>query len=647
MASASASGDWLLIEELLERGDPAFVEALRAIHDADALARFAERWSNDRRPASRRLLLEYLDRPLNAFRHEALVKRLFKRAEAAGDDELLARFLVAFDRSIRRVRRKRRRWESRETSGRDAAQALAAAWRDQGFDYVNVWEWRGAHHVHGAWSEEAIATPRNTTMPRGKLVEIGDYSGFTYRRIKIPDWVVALRLPPNAFRKADAIDVPAEHRGKLARFRLFSVATREYLRRRAWRYFRRLGAKHPERYGAAISNALRHYDDADMADGLALIDNWGLMHALFHHSPALAAKPVGWSLAEGHTLAELQPAPYYAKLWQAAPRAAVDLLLQARSRPVRQWAMAWIKDNPEARAALTLEELLGLLGRDDAEIVAFASESLRSAEGLDAIGPERWLALAETTNPAALDVISELMARHLPPEHLTFAQLVRLAMSRPLPLARLGLNWLRSRAPRDATERAALLGLAEAEAEPVRPELVRWARGLLSASPDFQVDWVLEYLDSRHADVRAEGLAWFRDEPRARDDVALWRKLLESPYDDVRLALVADLESRLAQRDFDADAALDAENLLRLWAAVLLNIHRGNRAKPLVVRQLMRRVERHPDDLPRLLPILGVALRSVRGPEWRAGLAAVVRLVERRPETAPTVRSAFPELQWS
>src|SRR4051794_24955914 len=95
--------------DLLEAGDPAFVDAIRAVNDADALAGFAATWSNDARPASRKLLFDYLDRPLNAFRHEGLIKRLFKRAEAEGDDPVMARFLVLFDRSIRRVRRTRHR----------------------------------------------------------------------------------------------------------------------------------------------------------------------------------------------------------------------------------------------------------------------------------------------------------------------------------------------------------------------------------------------------------------------------------------------------------------------------------------------------------------------------------------------------------
>src|SRR3954452_25034539 len=88
MGTTRGSGDWLVLEELLERGDPSFGERLRAFHDPEALASFAARWYGDRRPASRRLLLEYLDRPLDAYRHEPLAKRLFKLAEAAGDDEV-------------------------------------------------------------------------------------------------------------------------------------------------------------------------------------------------------------------------------------------------------------------------------------------------------------------------------------------------------------------------------------------------------------------------------------------------------------------------------------------------------------------------------------------------------------------------------
>src|SRR5262245_12742518 len=133
------AGDWLVVQELFERGDPSFVDALRKIDDAEALGMFAPRWFADTRPEARALLLDYLDRPLNAYRHEPLVKRLFKLAEAAGDDEVMAAFLVAFDRSVRRVRTQRRHYEWREVNNEQEANALAASWNSRGYTSVNVW----------------------------------------------------------------------------------------------------------------------------------------------------------------------------------------------------------------------------------------------------------------------------------------------------------------------------------------------------------------------------------------------------------------------------------------------------------------------------------------------------------------------------
>jgi hypothetical protein len=68
----------------------------------------------------------------------------------------------------------------------------------------------------------------------------------------------------------------------------FSTATTHYLRRRAWRYFRRVGFRSPADYCSVISKALLVYTDDDMRAGENLLDNWGLMHACFGKSPALA-----------------------------------------------------------------------------------------------------------------------------------------------------------------------------------------------------------------------------------------------------------------------------------------------------------------------------------------------------------------------
>jgi hypothetical protein len=239
------------------------------------------------------------------------------------------------------------------------------------------------------------------------------------------------------------------------------------------------------------------------------------------------------------------------------------------------------------------------------------------------------------------------MIQRLDAGSVTLDQAVQLASSRPLPIARLGLTWLRTKQPKTADECSRLLGLAEAEAEPVRGEAIRWLRGVLSASPEFQAVWILELLDSRHEDVRREAWTWFLEEPRGRNYVSLWQRLLESPYDDIRLPLVALLETGAKQREVSAidRSQLDAELIRFLWAAVLLNIHRGSRSKPHVVAQIVKRLERRPGEAPQLLPILSVALRSIRGPEFRAGLAGVVQLLEVAPALRAEVREVFPELE--
>jgi len=653
MGAGESSGDWLILQELFERGDPSFVDEVRKFDNAETLGEFAPRWFADPRPEARRLLLEYLDRPLNAYRHEALVKRLFKIAERAGDDEVMGAFLVAFDRSIRRTTGRRLHGESQACKTEAEANALAVAWRDMGFLSAGVWPGgRNSFHVWGYWAEPTVVTPHDTSMPRGTLKETYDPASlnrttWTYATFSVPDWVFALRLDPVAFRNGG--EIPPSKRPELLRRRLFSTATRAYLRRRAWRYFRTLGRRHPERYVAAVSSALVRYHDEDASDGLALIDNWGLMHALFHFSPCLIYNDRAFKVAEGHTLDELEPAPIFAKLWEARPRAVFDLMVRARCRPVRSWAITSIRRDLAAFTAVcSLEDRLGLLEHDDPEVVGLATDMLRDDPSLRDIPVERWLRLVETANPAALDILTELMNRLIDPAHVTLADAVRLAGSRPLPTARLGLSWLRTKVPASAEQCRSLLALAEADSEAVRPEIVRWLAGVLSKSEQFQPEWVLELLDSRHEDVRAEGWNWFLAEPRVHQDVQTWQRLMEAPYDDVRLALVRDLDARVrgsqgARLDRDT---LDPDLLRLLWASVLLNTTRGSREKPVVLRQLLKRVQTRPDELPRLLPLVAVALRSVRGPEMRAGLSAVVRLAERDEDSARLIAAHFGELQF-
>jgi hypothetical protein len=594
------------------------VDEVRLVTDADRLGDFAARWLADARPAARQFLFDYLDRPLNAYRHEALVKRLFKRAEAAGDNEVMGAFLVLFDRSIRKQKRKRTEYRYQTFPTRAEAEAQAAAWQAEGYVAHAINQWSGRFHASASRTREVVVLPGNSTMfrPQGKAVR-----GVT--------------------------PVPDHYRRRLERQRLFTPGTRRYLRRRAWRYFRTLGKTHPERYVPAVAAALRRYDDRDVPDGIALLDNWGLVHVLFHDSPALIAKAGGWELRPGHTLDELAPAPAFEPLWLRPPRAVLDLATGALCRPVRVWAVRLLQSRAELRAALTVEDLFGLLGHDDPAVVAFAAEALRAVPDLEAVSIDRWLKLLEADDPQVLEAVAGLMAERLRADRVSFADAARLAGARPLPVARLGFQWLQAKSPAAADEEA-IRALADAECEALRPELVRWAREALGRLPRFDPAWVLDWLDSRFADVRAEGWDWLTGEPELRNNPDLWVRLLESPYDDVKLKMVADLEGRVA-RGGPGLAARNADPALVrfLWASVLLNIHRGGRQKPVAVAQVAGRLLRRPEEADELLPLLAVALRSVRGPEFRAGLAAVVRLAQERPALAGVVRESFPELEFS
>jgi hypothetical protein len=567
---------------LFQSGASEFVAEIRLRVNAVALAPFAETWYTDTRIDARKLLFAYLEQPLNAPRHEPLVKRIFKFADNAGDDAVLARFLVGLDRTIRRKRGTHRQWNYRTRT----------------------------YETH-----ETLFIPPDTTLSRDDRFIGGPWF--------------------------------AQNRENFTKGRfLFSVPTRHYLRRRAWRYFRKLGRKNPDRYVPAVTTALKLYTDADIPDGLALLDNWGLCHILFHHSSVLEARPTGWFVAEGKSLPQLQPEPMFSKLWLRSPEPIFDLLVNAKSRPVCLWSAKMLRRHfPDRLSRVPIDELLAWLVSDNSVLNELSVELLERMGGLDKVPVETWLKLTEAAKPELLDRICEMISRSVKPEQVTFTDAVRLAMQRPVPLARLGRIFLEGKKPVSEAEVQALFGLREAESEPMRAELVRWACDRLTEHAGFKPLWVLEFLDSRYEEVREIGWEWFQTDARAREDVTVWQRLLESPYDNIRLRLIGMLEDLVKERD--GLAKFSAENVRQLWATVLLNIHRGSRAKPFVVRQIMTRLASHPDESGELLPLIAVALRSVRGPEFRAGLAGVATFVEQNPTRKPLVEAVFPELVWS
>ena len=222
--------DWDRTLRLFQAGSPEFVDADPAASRTPRRSRRSRRRGTPT-PASRPggFSSRTSNEPLNSPRHEPLVKRLFKFADNAGDDAVMAHFLVALDRTIRRRR------------GRSATLQLPDA--------------------RVSSSTRRSSMPPDTTLPRDDRLLLA----------------AVVRAEPRAVRRgevpvlgADAALPPPPRVAVLPQ-------TRQ--------------ASNPDRYVPAVCTALKLYTDADMPDGLALLDNWGLVHILFHHSPTIDATP--------------------------------------------------------------------------------------------------------------------------------------------------------------------------------------------------------------------------------------------------------------------------------------------------------------------------------------------------------------------
>lgn len=575
----------LLLDECFAQEDNRFVETLRKIESPKFLAGLAERWKKDARPWARAQLLTYLELPLDVPGHQPLVKRLYKDAETKRDHEVVAAFLVAFDTLVRRARCKTWRWD-RET--------------------------------RASYELEYLATPRD----------------------------VLPREPRASFVRPDGSRLVVGPTGRrILRGRLFTYRTRYYLRRRAWRYFRWMGYGQPAEYPKAITAALRRYRDADLAKGENILDSWALLHVCFEGSPALEFTPTHVRLKEGHTLAGMHAAPRFGELWQTpeAARLLLDLVAHGEAQLVRLWAMELFQA-VQAKVAIELspEEIRALLDHLDERVQQFGATLFETLPGIEKLPVSVWLGLLETRNLTALATLTAAFQKHVAADRLTLEQIVALAVARPVPVARLGFELLRSRGV-NAPEHATLANVADAKCAAVAGELATWAIARLGTRESYDVTTVSRFFDCVVEETRAAAWAWLLSgEPAsaAYNDPVLWSRLAETPFEDLKLQLIDRLALRLKM------PALGADQLAPVWCAVLLGVHRGGRQKLKAVREIAEAVAKAPESAAQLLPVLAVAVRSVRGPEMRAGLGAVMTLLARRPELAEAVRARLPELRF-
>jgi hypothetical protein len=530
------------------------------------LSAFTLRWRNDPRPWARLQIIRYLEMPLNCPGHQPVVKRLFKQAEEKQDHELMALFLTAFDRQVRRERTIQHHWDR---------------------------ELREAYEI------ERLVPPQD-------VIPLSQDRGYP---------------------------VLMPRKGKL-----FSYRTRHYLRRRVWRYFRHLGFRQPEQYVPAIVSALARYRDEDLAKGEHILDSWSLVHVCFGRHDALEFNDRYCILKDGRNLAELSPAPAFLATWQRPEAAAIlfRLIWQAQSRVVRIWAMQLLcREHREYGG--TLEDLLRLLEHEDPEIQQFGVKLLAGMAGVDSLSVDFWLRLLETRNPETLSLLCDLLEKKVAGERLSLPQCVALSCAQATPVARLGFKFLQTRAIQTEPDRQTIAALADAKCSAVGGDLTDWALGILGAKAHYQCDQVIRFFDSLLPAARARAWNWLLQDSPAYHDPFLWSRLVETPFDDLRLRLVDHLEKRLK--------VTDPNQLAWLWCSVLLGVHRGGRQKTKAVRQIGEAIQKDPARAEKLLPVLAVAIRSVRAPEARAGLAAVVGAVEARPELAEAVKRHLPELK--
>lgn len=603
-----AGATWKQIESLFIQEDESFVAELRQIHDPENLGAFAKRWIADNRPFARRKLIEYLSLPLNCYRHEPLVKRLFKLAEAAQDDELMGLFAVALDRSIRRRRKPINVNMLMQFPTRAAAEAMIRQWENDGFRNGSIYPAGPNKSMFNAYAfkvKEFNLTPRD-------------------------------RMPVPRRQREKPIKLDQYYRGRFEKkYVLFSIPTRRYLRRRAWRYFRLIGKKDPARCIKSVSSFLIRYTDADIDSPIHLLDNWALINALFRDSPALIRPAKGWAFLPGKEIGDLSFAPYLADVWKANPELLLKLLFEANCRTVRLFAVRQLESIVGQHPSLfTASTLLKIVDHPDPDVSAFGLRLFDSSTVFANVSLAEWLERLDGVDPDRLARLLVLLQRRLDRDTLSVANAVALTRHRFSLVARFGFEILKDKSP-TRTDVPALLALTQAECDDVRPQLIEWLWKQLVVQSAVEPETILEFLDSKYADVRLFGWNQFRQSELSKD-VVLWQQLTESPYPDVRHQISSMLSQFIN--------ATDTPSLTYLWASVLCSIHGGSRQKPGIVAKIVERINQDSADAEALLPLLALAVRSLRGPEFRAGLSGLMTLCETKPELAPLIRRQFPEL---
>ena len=586
MSTQDSRPSSLMLEECYAAADDRFLDEWVRFSRPEFLARFIDRWTTDSRPWARLQLIRYLQRDLNFPGHEVVVKRMCKHFHTAGDHELLAHVMVAFDRFVRRSRIDSS-WWNRETRELIREEKLFA---------------------------KSNKTIQNET---GRTAECG--TGKYQRTVSLPDVV---NKPGN---------------------RLFSQRTRYHLRRKIWRHFRWLSYRDADAFLTAMTTAIAQYRDDDFAVGENILDNWSLMHVCYFHSHILKFGAAHTNLRPGNSLANLSAAPYQPQLWQRpdSSKHLLQIVTTANSALARVWAIEILqRDHRDATLQIEMHQLLRLLAHADPRVQQFASDVFEQHQGLANLPVTTWLELLDECDHALLPMICSAMKKHVSAARLDTPQLIQLASARPVPVAEFGFEFLKVRHSGRPLTNGELTSLSRVRCEAMAGEITTWALSIFN-SEMYQTNDVVEFFDALSESMRDASMTWLElASSHGHNDAALWARLIETPFDDVRLRVVECLHRRTNLPGAETDT------LAPIWCAVILGVHRGGRTKLKAMSQMQAAILKQPSRSTELLPVLAVAIRSLRLPERRGALATVASIVAQQPELQSDIRSWIPELQW-
>ncbi|MEL7370950.1 MAG: hypothetical protein AAFN74_18665 [Myxococcota bacterium] len=416
----------------------------------------------------------------------------------------------------------------------------------------------------------------------------------------------------------------------------FSIHTRLYLQRRAYRYFRRMGYRASSRYVENMLAALKLYADSDTEHPRLKLDRWSLFHILYWQASFPRDNRGRITLRPGIDVRSIDPAPRFADEWrrQSHVDALLRLMAEAKNADVRAWVRAWLQSDPaQPLRAPALSRIWPLLRSPYIDAQEWSAELVAEATDMADQPLATWVELLKLPNAPAAEPIAQLAARWLAPERLPLDVAVDIIQAAQAPIAALVLGWIRRRETSKA-DLPILIRLGETTDPAARLEAVDWLVEMLGVHPFALL--ARELLDSPHEAIRERTLRLINT--HYVGDPRLAVALIESPFADVRDATVKHLEQWVAR--------IPATHTKALWARTLLSVRNGGRAKQAALRQIAHEVLKNGANADETLPLLAMALRSVRERERRGALAAIARIAHDKPELIPALQAAVPELKF-